>query len=133
MGDGPIWPCAINERARERASKDGPRCEWVMLGEGRGAMDRIWPRGVGEGGCGKGGCVWCLSQEASRARSAWFHLTNRPFRGGNDVTSKVLPPACAVVPGVSAPSRPYRTVPCALVFLCKYASVQGGVRVCVSV
>jgi hypothetical protein len=35
--------------------------------------------GGGQGSCGKGGV---LVPGASRARSALFHLMNRPFRGG---------------------------------------------------
>lgn len=55
-------------------------------------MDRSWPRSGG-GQLRKGGV---LVPGASRARSALFQLMNRPFRGGKDVTSKVLRPACAV-------------------------------------
>lgn len=58
----------------------------------RRAMDRSWPRSGG-GQLRKGGV---LVPGASRARSALFQLMNRPFRGGKDVTSKVLLPACAV-------------------------------------
>lgn len=76
-----------NERASERATGYGLL---VMGDDERRAMDRSWPRSGGGGGQLRKGGV--LVPGASRARSALFQLMNRPFRGGKDVTSKVLRP-----------------------------------------
>lgn len=85
MGDGAIWPCAIE---RERA---------VGEHDGRRAMDRIWPRSGGrqlrEGGC--------AGSRGEPCALRFVPLDEQTVPRRNDVTSHVLRPACAVLPGLS--------------------------------